>query len=215
MAKKSNVTMSITKALAEIKKIDVKIDELSTVVIAATKKGNSNQLIGNKGLGTAEEFLANTKGTIQKLIDLYDRRAAIKTAIAEANIKTTVTIKGDKYTIISAIDAKNVCMSMIDIYTGWLAQFIKVDEQIENQERVIQEYTQSTLQSAYGSNQQAKQSAQKDIEASNRLLYAGSVCSNYTRQEITKILDDAKEALAEIDMCLSEVNSRTDISIPM
>lgn len=213
--KTSTVKVSLTKALAEVKKIDKQIDQLAEETIVATKKGNSKQLIGAKGLGSADEFLANTKGIAQKLMDLYIRRVAIKTAIAKANVSTTVTIKGEEYNIITAIDAKNTNQTLVDIYSAWLGQFDKVDEQIEKQEQLIQDYTQTTLQSAYGSNQQAKQSAHKDIEASTRLLYAGSVCSNFTRQEIAAKLDNAREMLAEIDMCLSEVNSRTDIEIPM
>ena len=214
--KKTNtVKMSLTKALAEVKRIDAKIADLSNQVIAVAKKGNTDQIIGCNGLGTAKEFLSNTKGITQSLIDLNTRRIAIKTAIAKANVTTSVKINGEPFTIIAAIDAKNTNETLIQIYSKWLSQFAFVDTTIEEQEDIIQKLTQQSLQAALGSNQQSKSTLQTEIEKSTRLLYEGKLCSNYTREEIQKKLDAARDMLAEIDMCLSEVNSRTDIEVPM
>ena len=214
--KKTNtVKMSLTKALAEVKRIDAKIADLSNQVIAVAKKGNTDQIIGCNGLGTAKEFLSNTKGITQSLIDLNTRRIAIKTAIAKANVTTYVKINGEPFTIIAAIDAKNTNETLIQIYSKWLSQFAFVDTTIEEQEDIIQKLTQQSLQAALGSNQQSKNNLQAEIEKSTRSLYEGKLCSNYTREEIQKKLDAAQDMLAEIDMCLSEVNSRTDIEVPM
>ena len=213
--KSTTVKMSLTKALAEVKRIDAKIADLSNQVIAVAQKGNTNQIIGYHGLGTTKEFLSNTKGITQSLIDLNTRRIAIKTAIAKANVTTSVKINGESFTIIAAIDAKNTNETLIQIYSKWLNQFANVDSQIETQEEIIQKLTQQSLQAALGSNQQSKSTLQTEIEKSTRLLYEGKLCSNYTREEIQKKLDAARNMLAEIDMCLSEVNSRTDIEVPM
>ena len=213
--KSTTVKMSLTKALAEVKRIDAKIADLSNQVIAVAQKGNTNQIIGYHGLGTTKEFLSNTKGITQSLIDLNTRRIAIKTAIAKANVTTSVKINGESFTIIAAIDAKNTNETLIQIYSKWLNQFANVDSQIETQEEIIQKLTQQSLQAALGSNQQSKSTLQTEIEKSTRLLYEGKLCSNYTREEIQKKLDAARDMLAEIDMCLSEVNSRTDIEVPM
>lgn len=215
MARKVTVKMSITKALAEVKKINEKLNELRDVTVASVEKGNTNQFVKAKGLGTPEEFKANTKGLLDKVRDLIERRNVIKLAIAKANLTTEVVVNGKKMSIIQAIDTKDILWKQINIYTKWISDFVKADEVIQEQEVVIQNLTQQSVNAAFGSNQQTKPQVTKDMEASYRAIYEGKICSNYTREQIQKLKDEATEAVSEIDMILSEANSRTDIEVPV
>lgn len=214
MAVKKTVKISITKALAEVKKINDKLAELRDTKVVSVEKGNTNQFVNAKGLGTPAEFKSNTKGLLNKIRDLVERRNIVKLAIAKANLATEVTVSGKKMPIIQAIDTKDVLWRQINIYTNWLADFSKADACIQEQETVIQNLTQQSVNAAFGSNQQTKPQVTKDMEASYRAIYEGKICSNYTREQVQKLKDEATETLSEIDMILSEANSRTDIEIP-
>lgn len=215
MARKVTVKMSITKALAEVKRINEKLTELGNTKVVSVEKGNTNQFVNGKGLGTPAEFKANTKGLLDKLRDLVDRRNVIKLAIAKANLTTEVIVNGKKMPIIQAIDTKDILWRQDNIYANWLENFAKADNVIQEQEYTIQDLTQQSVKAAFGSNQQTKPQITKDMEASYRAIYEGKICSNYTREQIQKLKDETTEALSEIDMILSEVNARTDIEVPV
>ena len=213
VAKQKTVKMSITKALAEVKHINEKIRSYLNYHVVAVEKGYTNQLI-NQG-GTAGEFLARTKGALTSLNDLIERRERIKLAIAKANVETLVTIGNKKMPIIQVIDLKSVLEEKKRIVSGWFLDFIEADKLIEKQEEIIQRTTQQAIQSAFGSNQQSNSKQVAEIEKAQRFLYEGKICSNFKRDELDKIINTIEEQLSTIDMTLSEINSRTDISVLM
>ena len=93
-------TMTVTKALSELKLLDKKIE----------KAINGCMFIGvmqpKTSATPAEEIIDRIKSDYQKVNDLIDRRNAMKAALVMSNAITTVTVGSKTYSVAEAIDAK-------------------------------------------------------------------------------------------------------------
>ena len=97
-------TMTIHKALIELKTLDDRINK----AIVASKYVTTNKHSNKKFLGiTVEEYGARMKSNYQKVTDLIQRRNAIKKAVVYSNATTKVTIGAVEYTVAEAIEMKN------------------------------------------------------------------------------------------------------------
>ena len=97
-------TMTIHKALAELKTLDARIEKAmreSTFVVACPQ---SAQKVN--GMSRAE-FSTDAKASYQKVRDLINRRNAIKRAVVLSNATTRVVVAGQEYTVAEAIEMKN------------------------------------------------------------------------------------------------------------
>lgn len=208
-------TMSITKALAKVKNINKKLNDLQLVKVAVVSQGNSSKLIEAPGLGSKEEFLQNSKGYLDQVNDLISQRQKLKFAIAKANSEAKVKIGNKEYTIIEAIDNKDILLTKIELYDTYLRQFAIADDFVQRQEDKIASQVESLAKAAAGSSAQQRKDTTESLEASVRLLYEGKIVSNYSREQILKLKSEAEEELNETDMVLSEINSRTDIEVDL
>ena len=97
-------TMTIHKALAELKTMDSRIDKSireATFVVAV--KHSAEKINGV----TISDFKDTMKRGYQKVNDLMARRDAMKRAIVLSNATTKVQINGVEMTVAEAIEAKN------------------------------------------------------------------------------------------------------------
>lgn len=97
----STSTISITRALAELKTLAARIGEITTRSWVTVKV---NEKIGAK---TAAEFGEEARSAYQSYTDLLERRNALKCAIVQSNAVTNVEIAGKIYTVAEAIERKN------------------------------------------------------------------------------------------------------------
>ena len=97
-------TMTVHKALAELKVLDSRIESaILSGDFVITKKNNQDTVKGK----TAEQYKAKAAEVFQKASDLILRRNAIKNAVVVSNAKTTVKIGDKDYTVVEAIEKKN------------------------------------------------------------------------------------------------------------
>jgi hypothetical protein len=93
-------TMSITRALAELKRLDDRINRETTAaqyVGVSVGKGENKKVAS--GSMTVTDLEKKIKSTYDSITDLFTRRATIKSAIVLSNAKTLVTINGKKMNI--------------------------------------------------------------------------------------------------------------------
>lgn len=96
-------TMTIHKALAELKIADARIDKAireATFVLAV--KHSAEKINGVK----ISDFKDNMKSGYQKVNDLISRRDAMKRAVVLSNATTKVQVGGVEMTVAEAIEAK-------------------------------------------------------------------------------------------------------------
>ena len=97
-------TMTIHKALAELKTIDDRIDKAirNTTYVLAVK--HSAEKINGK---TVANFKEDMRSGYQKVTDLIARRDAMKRAVVLSNATTKIKIGENAYTVAEAIEMKN------------------------------------------------------------------------------------------------------------
>ena len=96
-------TMTVHKALAELKTIDGRIGNALEKCEFAVANKHSNEKV--HGVSIAE-FVANQKANYQAVRTLINRRNAIKRAVTRSNAVTMVKIGDEEYTVAEAIDMK-------------------------------------------------------------------------------------------------------------
>lgn len=98
-------TMTIHRALVELKLIDSKIEKKINVIepLGVNQEG---RLIN--GLIEVEKFKTDAKRQLQSVKDLINRKCKIKSAIVQANGVTKIKISDKEMTIADAINFKNV-----------------------------------------------------------------------------------------------------------
>lgn len=97
-------TMTVHKALAELKIIDDRIDSAISNVLFITAVKNGTKKINGVDV---ESYKETVRSSYQKANDLINRRNAIKRAVVMSNAVTKVTVAGVEYTVAEAIDMKN------------------------------------------------------------------------------------------------------------
>lgn len=97
-------TMTIHKALAELKTIDDRIEKAirNTTYVLAVK--HSAEKINGK---TVANFKEDMRSGYQKVTDLIARRDAMKRAVVLSNATTKIKIGENEYTVAEAIEMKN------------------------------------------------------------------------------------------------------------
>lgn len=97
-------TMTIHKALSDLKTLDKRIDDvISKTVFCVANKHSNEKINGVKVNDYTKMMLSN----YDKLVDLLARRDALKNAVSLSNAVTKVKIDNIEYSIAEAINMKN------------------------------------------------------------------------------------------------------------
>ena len=194
--------VSITKALAEVKKLD---NRLSTIRI--------NNL-GGVFKVKDEEAIASSKSEFSSIMQSYDdmmkRMTAIKSAIAKANVTTEVK---DGKTIYDLIVSKDATKTEINRYKDVLIRVKHLEEVKEKEDKKLDGVINQVIEKAYGGTKPAA-SFVEDITKSHYDVNGSVIASPYTSDDLNKKIVELEDELVEIDIYLSEINSRTMITIP-
>lgn len=97
-------TMTVHKALSELKIIDERIEKAIYGSKFVVENKNSNAKIDGKSI---EDFKASMKANLDKVTSLIDRKFAIKKAVDMSNATTKVKINDEEMTVVEAINMKN------------------------------------------------------------------------------------------------------------
>lgn len=96
--------MTVHRALAELKTMDDRINKaIRDCKYVDAVKHSAEKIDGM----TIEEYKNTFKSGYQKVIDLINRRNAMKRAVVLSNATTKVVVNGVEYTVAEAIDMKN------------------------------------------------------------------------------------------------------------
>ncbi|MDA3046187.1 hypothetical protein OFO10_03365 [Campylobacter sp. VBCF_06 NA8] len=202
--------ISITRALAQIKLIDKKLQggdyKLAKVAINGVLVNASNQ--------TPQDFLKYANGVLDSRADLRKKKRALKGAVAKANVQNTIKIGKEELSIIEAIEYKGIVSAWIDELSMMIACLDEAAKIKEKEEAKTEEKAQKTLESIYGT---AKNTLPKDtIEQtlkSFRDAYKIEIISPLTLEKAIAQKDELVTLLSEIDLSLSEINAKTMIEI--
>ncbi len=203
--------ISITKALRELKTLDARITKkVKETTFVTSKKSNENI----RGYRTVEDFEKEVKETVQSVNDLITRRKNLKKAIVESNATTTVEIAGVKMTVADAIERKK----FIEVEKTLLKKMSIDFAQAQTNLEVKNEQAQLRLDNQLSG--MISKEGKTDLTAVEgfKTLFWGTektvLIDPINISEVIKRLQvDIETFEQDVDVALSEVNARTNITL--
>jgi hypothetical protein len=203
----NKVKMSITRALAQVKLIESKLGRAFAgfdVEINGKLKYFPNF--------TTEQFEKEALVEVNSFEDLFKNRLKIKSAIARANIDTKISLFGTEYSIIELIDLKNSSQYKKNVYTNLINNYNKCKNDVVNQDVKIENEVSKQVEVANSNKTQVSKDLTTTLTETYKTLWGGKIVG-LDINKISKEKDDLDKLVAEIDMILSEINSKTEIEV--
>lgn len=212
-SKMNTETMTVHKALAELKVLGSRIDSaIMNGDFVKTKKNNQEKVSGK----TVDKFKSDAKDSYQKASDLIRRRNAIKDALNVSNATTKVKIGEAEYTVVEAIDKKNHGMDYYkSLRDRLIQQYTKAKTDCEKHNSALQDKGEQFVAGMMG-NRDVKTNGAEFDEAVNIYIKSNSMEMIDPLSIESKIeeLDNMINAfLTEVDAALSVSNALTTITI--
>ena len=210
-------TMTVHKALAELKIIDDRILNAISNVVFVTAVKNGTKKIDGVDINSYNE---SVRSSYQKANDLINRRNALKRAVVMSNAVTKVMVAGVEYTVAEAIDMKNHGLDGMKMMLNTMArQYRDATYNFnrntgESLEEKANQYVMNILGSQGGS---ADKTDAKQVQALHDAFVANNEFIMIDPLNVEKCIEDAQNKIAEfeteVDAALSVSNSLTTIDI--
>ncbi len=196
--------ISITRALVSLKLMDKKI-------LKATSSANfANYTVGGKSKLDVFEPVKY----LQKVQDLINYRAQLKTAIMVSNSKTNIKIGKNKMTVVEAIETKDSIKYKRQLLTRMKSDVSDVEESVEYGNVEVQQRLDKMLNASFGRESKPNESDLAVISKPFLTKNEYKSVDNAKVQETIDLMEDEIDTFeAEVDMCLSESNAITLIEV--
>lgn len=206
-------TMTVHKALAELKVLDSRInDVILSGDFVITKKNNQDTVKGK----TVEQFKSKATEVFQKASDLIRRRNAIKNAVVVSNANTTVKIGDKEYTVVEAIEKKNHGMDYyVQLRDVLRQQFARQKSELEKHNASLQQKAEQFVTGLMGGREVKTDSAEY-ISAVDTYIKSNTMTlldPLGIEKKIEELDDMINTFLPEVDAALSVSNAVTTITI--
>ena len=202
-------TLSITRALVELKTLDSRITKAittNTFILCKTKNRNYQVL--------EDEFKKNTLAEYQSINDLVLRRAQIKNGIIKSNAKTEVEVAGLKMTVSEAIEYKQVIrykQELLEILKRQ-RQMVTIDSEAHRQR--VQAKIDDNIKIICGKDTKADV---QTIQSVTDGIMKGDPVEVYDPLNLDKVIKELEVSVenfsANVDYVLSESNALTTITV--
>lgn len=210
-------TMTIHRALAELKVIDSRIEKMVSECTFATINKHCNTKIGGLEL---DAYRREQEDRYKSACDLIERRNAIKRAVVQSNAKATVLICGKQYTVAEAIDTMNNGMDKKQRMLNQMAmQLRSVEHEIEVRNGdELQRRADEYIRNMYGS-QTDLSKLTGEMRADRENFIAQQRCDLVTPmgmdiyKTIRELDKEIEDFWIEVDAALSVSNATTTIEI--
>lgn len=207
-------TMTVHKALAELKVIGDRINSTISTGVYVKANKHSNEKINGVSV---DEFKNQIKSSFDKANDLIKRRNAIKRAVVLSNATTKVNVGNEEYTVAEAIEMKNTGMSykieLMNTLNRQYAQAIQITER-ENGE-TLQQKAENYVLGLYGSKE--GKTAVDEIESVKKQFVLNNTFELIDPIRIKEKIEAFEKEIADftsdIDAALSVSNATTSITI--
>lgn len=207
-------TMTIHKALCELKTIDARITkEINSGPFVVANKHSNTKISGVD----VSEFCEQIKSRMQGVNDMIKRRNAIKCAVVQSNAVTTVSVAGKEYTVAVAIDMKNNGMQYLKYWLQKMTTDYNKAQREANAANgdILEQRADDYIKTMYGNTdmKNASEEAKKsraDFIAAQTYELVDPVKIVASMEEIENHIN---QFMVEIDSALSVSNAVTTITI--
>lgn len=202
-------TISIARALVELKTLDSRINKIidSTQWILYKTKGKNPNIL-------EDEYKKSTQSEFQSLNDLIMRRDKLKNAIMKSNSVTEVEVGGNKMTVSQVIEYKKTIQ-----YKQTLLQRLKYQRQlvtvdVENHKQKVQSKIDENIKVICGKDTKPDENVIKSVSEG---ITKGDPIEIFDPLGLDKVIKDLETAIedfkANVDYVLSESNALTVITV--
>lgn len=208
-------TISITRALAELKRIDERLTKsINSSPFVGLTVGRDNQRKPATGNQTLVELTSQLQSNRDSVDSLFRQRQAIKAAIVKSNAVTTITIGGQTMTVAEAIELKRSIEFKRLLVAQLKTQIMRTNQTVDQHNQRLQIEIETNLQAIYGSEKTKLDSTAYDSVATPKL--SAREASLFDPTNVTKYVETLDEEISlidtELDFTLSESNARTEIT---
>lgn len=205
---------TITRGLVELKTLDARINAaISGGTFVAAVRGTAEVPLGRPE--TKDQVVKTIVGSYDTVASLIKRRDAIKRAIIVSNAKTLVKVAGEEMTVAEAIERKASIAYDERLVNTLRVQYTQVSHAIAAQNARVEQDIDKRASALFGSDKTKISKEQYDMVVATvktdneaKLLDPKNVVEQFTA--LQKKVEDFK---ADIDIALTESNSRTEIEI--
>lgn len=195
--------MTVTRALTKLKTLDSKINKAIQGGCFVTYK-----------VGDKVDTECNSKENLQSVMDLINFRDRLKAAIAKSNAVTKVKVAGKEMTVVEAIEAKSSIQYRERLLLQMRHDLQRVRQKVESINQDAQYRLDRLIEASVGSDKGSK----SDTEAITKTFMARNEAEVFdSGLEIDKVIENLDKELSDfiddIDVSLSEINSKTEIEI--
>jgi hypothetical protein len=210
-------TMSITRALAELKRLD---DKISRAIAGATFIGvqvgleSQAQVYNAKGT-TVEQLKGTIQGAYDSVTELFNQRAKIKAEIVKSNAKTLVKVGASEMSVAEAIELKKSIENKRNLLSVMKRQAVSAQQMVSQLDAKLEADIDSNLKTVYGSDKTKQEAGAFDMIAKpQRAAKAPSLIDPIKlTDKIALVEEEVSVVDTELDFTLSESNARTEITV--
>lgn len=208
----SKHSISITRALVELKTLDNKINKLisgTTFILCKTKKNNYNT--------QENEFTKNVTSAYQSINDLIKQRNKIKAQIVHSNATVIVKICNESMTIAEAIERKKTIEYTRLLVNTMKQQRSNVIRDSESHRERVQNKIDENVRQIFSKDTGNNKVDPTAIEIISKGMWENDPVTIYDPLKADKQIEDLSEYIeqfdANIDFVLSEANCMTMIDV--
>jgi hypothetical protein len=209
--------MSVTRALAELKRLDDSILRASSdgVFVAVGVGKDTNQTVSGLSGTSVAQITAKIQGSYDSLTTMFKQRSDIKRAIVLSNAKTMVKLGAVELTVAEAIEMKRSVESKRSLLAVLKRASTVAQNSVTQLNTALDAAIEANLKAVYGSDK-AKMDADAHAMISKpqkALKEASLIDPMKISKKIAQLEEEISLVDTELDFTLSEVNAKTDIEV--
>lgn len=197
--------ISVTRALAQVKQLNDRIQRGIQVPFVGYTKGGKHQ--SNKPVAEVE---TSFKSALQSVTDLIAQRKALKSAIVRSNAVTEVEIAGVKMTVAEAIERKTSIQLEQALLQTLRAQQAQVQAAVERENVQVTARLDQLISTTVGKDRKVDEA---ELNAIKLPFLASNEAKVLDPSDLTAKIDEMAQEidafLLEVDFALSEKNATT------
>lgn len=202
-------TISITRALAQVKSLNDRIARSTNLNFVTTLTGGKHA----SGVSVVEAE-ATLRSNLQSVTGLIAQRAALKAAIVKSNSVAVVKINDVAMTVAEAIERKGSIQLEQVLLQNLRSQLAQSTAQVERANIQVNQRLDQLIQTTIGKDRKVEESEVASIrDPFLKGNEAKLLDANGLQAVIDKMQASVDGFLLEVDYALSEVNATTRISV--
>ncbi len=209
--------MSVTRALAELKRLDDRLNRMTTdqsiFVSVAVGQGDKQKVLGVSD--TVQNVVSQIQSNRDRVNSMIEMRAKIKAAVVASNAVTKVKLGSREMTVAEAIELKKSIDVKRNMLNTYRRQVIQANALVHSQNATLDAQIETNLATIYG-NDKGKVDASmfEAIAKPQREQKLASLIDPIKINDLIKSLDEEISLVdTELDFTLSEINAKTEIEV--